>query len=245
MDIAKRIQEKITVNSQIRNELDLEEKSNSIIITIGSSAFYKASKKADIKIITSFIPHTTNINKAEDEIFPYYSEPSPEQILSFFSKHFSSAKVGILYSDSDIEFISSLESIFRNSNNTLIPIKHSKNDVFDSIRALIKKDMDIMLITKNKEIYSSKKIRFVIEALSRKRIPTITTSPSLLRAGSVASITPNEEETISSIATLASQLHKNKKITDDTREEPNNITVKTNKSMMKLFNLNIYEGGSQ
>lgn len=243
--IAKRIQEKITVESSIKNSFSESEEKNSIIITIGSTAFYKVADKSDSQIIASFIPHATNIDHKEDSIFPYYSEPSPNQISSFFSKHFNSAKIGILYDDSDIRFIENLKKAFDNSDNTLIAIKHNKKDVFDSIRALIKKDIDIMLITKNRDIYHPKKIRFVIEALSRKRIPTITTSTSLLRAGSAVSITPDEEQTIIAIANLANQLHKDQKITDDIKGESKNITVNINKSMMKLFNLNIDEGSSK
>ncbi len=102
-----------------------------------------------------------------------------------------------------------------------------------------------MLITKNSDIYKPKKIRFVIEALFRKRIPTISTSNSLLRAGSAVSITPYEEETINFIANLVNQLHKDSKLTDGLKIKTEKIKVNINESMMKLFNLNINEGVSK
>ena len=73
-----------------------------------------------------------------------------------------------------------------------------------TIRRMLNYDsVDVMLITNDSRIFNRKNIRFVLEALYRKKIPTIGFSRSLVDAGAVAAVFSNEDEVINQTAIAA------------------------------------------
>jgi len=236
LEVANKIQLGIKAPSEIKHSID-HVKDTDIVVALGNEALAEAERKASKKIVASFIGYSGRNNKNIKTII--YAEPSPETLAHFFDVNFNKARIGILYSPKDREYIERINSSLKTGNNELIPIV-STGDTFVEINKLIRMDIDLLFIRNDDAIYKPGNIRFVLETLFRKRIPVITNTKSLLKAGATAAITPDEEliirETIEAINLLSSG-----KVNSIPYRFIETAKTDTNKSMIKILNVKIKE----
>jgi len=238
LGLATTLRSKIDTPSFITSYID-RIKSNDTVVALGSQV-YEMFAQNDRTVIAAFVPYHGKAahSSAPKNHFYIYSEPSPSQIHSFIAHNFTSSKIGYLYTEEFRGVSEELEREFKKSGNTLHTLM-TDGDVFNSIRELIRNDIDIMLVSKNNAIYTSKNIRTVIEALTRKRIPVISTTKSLVRSGATTSITSDQQEILRLTAEVANQLSGPKYPVNRLPVHTPKINVDTNESMISLYRFNI------
>jgi ABC-type uncharacterized transport system substrate-binding protein len=240
-NIAVSLQSKLKDHAKITSEAG-NATPEDIIIALGSAAYHKIG---DVKntVITIFIPYEGQRSSLESASNRYYiySEPSPNQIHSFISKNFTSSTVGYLYTEKDKSVASELAEQFKLSENTFFSLKGDK-DVFSSIRELIRYDIDIMLLSKNSDLYTPKNIRTIIEALTRKRIPVIATTKSLVKSGATIAISSDQSEIIRMTAEIVNLLDDNNLDKEKISSHTKNINIEINQSMVSLYRFSIDTG---
>jgi ABC-type uncharacterized transport system substrate-binding protein len=240
-NVALELQKGIKHQSNITTSTNLTG-SEDVVIALGSSIYSKISKHQQ-EIIATFVPYQgINVIPQPPKKHHYiYAEPSPEQIHKFISSNFISAKVGYLYTDKDKSVAAELEKEFEKSGNSIFPMMH-EGDVFSSIRKLIRSGIDIMLINKNSSLYTPKNIRTIIEALTRKRIPVISTTKSLVNLGATVSITSDQSEIIEMTSDLTNHIIKGNHKEANRSGHTHTVNVESNHSMISLFRFDILEG---
>jgi hypothetical protein len=242
-NIAIDVQTQLKGQSTIRYEVG-NPAPGDIIVALGSGIYNKIGDIRN-KVIATFVPYQgVQKSQATNNRYYIYSEPSPKQIHTFIAANFSSSKIGYLYTDQDKGVPAELAKQFTQSENTLLALKN-EGDVFSSIRELIRNDIDIMLLSKNSDLYTSKNIRTIIEALTRKRIPVITTTKSLVASGATISITADQSEIVAMTATLANKLNEQNGMGGEASGHTTTVNIETNQSMIDIYRFNIVPGGEK
>jgi ABC-type uncharacterized transport system substrate-binding protein len=240
-NIAVSLQSQLTDHAKITSEAGSVTPED-IIIALGSAAYHKVG---DVKntVITIFIPYEGDRSALQSTNNRYYiySEPSPKQIHSFISKNFTSSTIGYLYTDKDKGVASELAEQFKLSENTFLALK-GEEDVFSSIRELIRYDIDIMLLSKNSDLYTSKNIRTIIEALTRKRIPVIVTTKSLVKSGATISISSDQTEIVTMTAKIVNLLVDGSDGAEKISSHTKKVNIEINQSMISLYRFTIGTG---
>jgi hypothetical protein len=113
--------------------------------------------------------------------------PTPKEVVQNLTLNFPGARVGVLHRGDD--YFQDLQKATEDSSIKLVGRETHSEDIFKDLRFLLKTNpIDIFLITADPEIYSSANVRYLIEALYRKRIPTVALTDQLLGSGVIGSI---------------------------------------------------------
>ncbi len=239
IDLAGKIQNELQLSSAIKHSLN-NVKPEDFVIALGNQALNHAAENSSAPVVGSFINFaerpTTNLTKVKSII---YSDPSPENISRFIDSNFMHAKIGYIYSDNDVSYLERIRSSLKPKNNTVIAIEH-RVDIFVELNNLTRSGVDAILIGNNNEIYKSDNIRLILESLFRKRIPVLSTSKLLVKAGAAVAISPNEGEliklTVAAISKLSNE-HQHLKA----EVFASNSEIEKNKSLLEILNLRILE----
>jgi len=171
-----------------------------LVITLGSKLLNDHAKELNAPTLASFVAPSQFIRgsfQGGNPVEPVYSVADPIALLDFLEKNFGSSRVGYIYSGEKDEYVDMLERISQVSEISFVPFKMESDDVFKTLRRVVSsRKIDIMLISNDSRIFNRKNIRFVLEALYRKKIPTIGLSKSLIDAGAVAAVYSEEQSLI-------------------------------------------------
>lgn len=235
--IAKKIQGGIHKDSAISSSIT-KSSSSDIVIAIGHEAFMAARAKNKSVMVGTFInfADTRDIESSFGPEFTIYSDPSPKRLAHFINENLSNTRIGYLYTKNDKLFVDQTKNLIA-SNNQLVAIPFEQ-DTFEALKKVIDQKIDIMLVGRNREIYNPNNIRFVLESLFRKKVPVIATSTLLLKAGAAIAIAPPEEVIINETCNLVNGLLRGHKPVN-TAFFIDDIEVKTNSSLMELYNLQL------
>lgn len=238
--IAGKIKERIPKSIPVRiitsfDGIDSED----VVVPLGNK-LYIDSISTEYNILPAFISFADFAsNPRKDNIKTVlYSDPSPKSIANFLNQHFKNAKIGYVYSSNDEKYMQLVREALENKNQ-LVTTKHDGN-TFTSIKRLIKSDIDVIFIGRNRNVYTRNNIRFVLDSLFRKNIPVLTSSRAYVKAGASVSISPNEDKLIDRAALTIERLYKQKDhvftniFIDDSK-------VSTNAAMMDFYNLSFRE----
>lgn len=239
LEVAKKIQTGIKDPAQIKHTIHDLKKSD-IVVALGNEALSQANERKASKIIGSFITYSNNNDSSKSNIKSIlYADPAPETLARFFDANFNKARIGIIYSPSDSDYIERIQSSLKAGNNEIVSIV-STGDTFADLNKLIKTKIDILYAGNDERIYKPTNIRFVLESLFRKRIPVISSSKSLVKAGATASVIPDEDLIISETIKRT-----NKLLSGANDTWPNRFIettkIYTNKSLIKILNVKLKE----
>lgn len=177
-----------------------------VLVTIGSSTYLDSPGKNRRPYFPLFLsPYEHRAVSDQDGVFPVYSEPAPGPLLDQLVDWFGAARIGYIYRGRD-PFSSDLIEHARRAGIHLVALDLEKDDVFEGIAELASKGIDVMLVSKHPDVYTSRNIRFVFESLYRKRIPAIATSDSLINAGAIATVSSDEQVVIEDVVQFISAL---------------------------------------
>ncbi|MFK5893939.1 MAG: hypothetical protein QM504_12025 [Pseudomonadota bacterium] len=204
--IAVKIKEKLIDKNIVISENPNAVENPELVITLGSELLKTHGKQLNAPTIASFVSPSEYFNSNILNNFPsepIYSVVSPRFLMSFLEESFGNARVGYIYVGEKDPYIKELEFISSFSETKIVPIKLRNNDVFKTIRRILSnRSIDVMIVSNNSSVFNRKNIRFVLEALYRKKIPTVGLSQTLVDAGAVAAVFSKEdaiiEQTISS-----------------------------------------------
>lgn len=214
--------------------------SEDLVVPLGNNQYLKLLS-SDYNLLPTFISFYDFASRKKKEKVKsvLYSDPSPKAIASFLSEHFKTAKIGYIYSSEDEGYMRLIQEHLDNKNK-LVSSKYEGN-TFTSIKNLIKKDIDLIFIGRNREVYTRDNIRFVLDSLFRKNIPVLTSSPVYVKAGASVSISPSEDAIITMTALAIERHYKQKDLIfkDIFIDE---CKIGTNSSMTDFYNLNIEKG---
>lgn len=230
--MAKKVQAGLKDPSTITYRLDPSNRS-SVIIALGIDAIHQPKIESYPAIVSAFINYSDSAQIGDSVMHIIYADPSPARVAEFIDKNFTDARIGFLYTEADVGFAEQISTSLRGRKNELIKLKFNGN-VFDGITDLTKSKIDLMLIGRNRDIYQPENIRFVLESLFRKKVPVITTSKQLVKAGAVASIAPSDDEVIAAIHRSVNALLKNEKV--QARQFVDEVEIHTNRSMSEFYN---------
>lgn len=174
--------------------------SPALVITLGSKLLNDHAKDLNAPTLASFVAPSQFSRgnfRGDKPVEPVYSVADPIALLEFLEKNFGSSRVGYVYSGEKDEYVDMLERISQVSEISFVSFKMESDDVFKTLRRVVSsRKIDIMLISNDSRIFNRKNIRFVLEALYRKKIPTIGLSKSLIDAGAVAAVYSEEQSLI-------------------------------------------------
>ncbi len=239
LEVANKIRLGIATPSVIRHAIQ-DVGPTDRVVALGNEALEKAKGlKAEI-IVGSFINYAGLDESTVNDINIIYSDPSPQSIAHFIDLNFKSTKFGFITTKSESVFIDEIKSsLYPPNHNELITVEHN-GDTFVALNKLTKMEIDILFIGNSLEIYKANNIRFVLESMFRKRIPVITSSKALVKAGAAASIAPDEDAVIRETYNTINQfVNSNEKVTY--KRFIDKTVVDTNKSLIKILNVQIRE----
>lgn len=236
------------IKTELSNRLAVIESLKSsdidILVTIGTSSFYEVPPERNQYSFPLFLSPYNLPQERRERSFPIYSEPDPETLVEYVSTWFKKARIGYLYSDDDPFSAALIESVV-DSGLTLVARKVDGQDVFGALNALMKQNVDVFLVSKDPNLYTSSNIRFVFETLYRNQVPVIATSESLLSAGAIATISTDDRIILEDVAKIISALSSSEAPVDEPESIPfdpfsNRIEVKVNKIMEDRFGIHLH-----
>ena len=242
LEIARIIKENINTPTKIVSTLNQTNESD-IIITLGKEPLDQVTRKPHAFLIASFInplDHFVHYKKHGVISHSIYSEPSPDKISSFLISHFKNQNIGFIYTSDEKIIADEIKKQLSQSNTNLISIKYS-GDIFKDIRRLNNQNIDLLLLTKNRNIYQPSNIAVILRSLFTKQIPVITTSKSFLKTGATIAVSPSENAIIEKTYNLANQILADEKINKSGHHYVSDIDIYTNKTMADIYNVNIEE----
>lgn len=237
------------IKNELSNRLSpissLNEPTLNVLVTIGSSTYLDPSMENGGPYFPLFLsPYEHRAIPDREDIFPVFSEPAPGPLLDQLAAWFGAARIGYIYKGHDPFSAALIEQASKKGIN-LVALDLGNDDVFEGITDLAKKGIDLMLVSKHPDVYTSRNIRFVFESLYRKRIPAIATSDSLLNAGAIATISSDEriviEDVAQYISTLVKAVDQDKTAVDSKGLAPfsQRLKIKTNPAMQSQFGIRL------
>lgn len=236
------------IKAELSNRLAVIESLDSsdidILVTIGTSSFYEVPPESDQYSFPLFLSPYNLPQDIGDRSFPIYSEPDPATLVEYVSTWFKKARIGYLYSEDDPFSAALIESV-ADSGLTLISRKVGDQDAFGALNELMKHNVDVFLVSKDPNLYTSRNIRFVFETLYRNQVPVIATSESLLSAGAIATISTDDRIILEDVAKSISTLSRTTDpvgASESIRFNPfsTRIAVKVNKTMEDRFGIHLH-----
>lgn len=240
LDIAQTIEGRLLCDVDIVHTVDHIE-STAVVVTLGYDALMRVKSEATYPVVAAFIAPSAvgPLVHEHASIIPIYYEPTPEDIVRFFDRNFPNSRVGYIYTNDEQHFISQIKSAASNAKVHFI-FEPTTKKIDKAIRHIVKKNIDVLFIRENKTLYQNVSKRFVLESLLRKRIPAITTSSLLVKAGALASLEVAAEYVISEVAKQASaQAQCTLKDMGDT---PYRINIQVNPDIQALYGTSIEHG---
>ncbi|ODS23537.1 hypothetical protein AB835_08520 [Candidatus Endobugula sertula] len=242
LTIARKIKENINTPTKIVSTLN-QTNTSDIIITLGKEALDQVTKKPHAFLISSFInplDRSVHYNKYGIISHSIYSEPSPDKISYFLISHFKNQKIGLIYTSEEKVIIDEIKIQLSQSSTDLISIKYS-GDIFKDIRNLKNHNIDLLLLTKNRNIYQPRNVAVILRSLFTKQIPVIATSKSLLKTGATVAVIPSEDSIIKKTYNLANQILSGENANKSGHHYVSDMDIYTNKTMADVYNVDIRE----
>lgn len=235
-DIAAQLKTRIASPSRITHTLETNSNAN-LIVALGRDSFLEASKQAETPVVGTFLSPLDQIDVPTNEPrYRIFSDPSPRQIAAFLASRFPNSTIGYIYTDDEAEVVQNVQNALKGSSTRLVSLTFSGN-TFSDIRELSRKGINAMLITKNRDIYSPERIRFVLEALFRKKVPVVSTSTALVPAGAAVSIAPSPEAILSATSESINDLLKETPHPPPAAAYVESATVQVNRTISEYFNI--------
>lgn len=198
--IAEKIKSQIPNQTVIISDVPSAVKEPDLVITLGSKLLNDHRNDLNAPTLASFVSPSQFMRgefRRGNPVEPVYSVADPISLLDFLEKNFGESRIGYIYTGQKDEYVDMLERITEVSKVSFVPFKMESDDVFKTLRrAVSSRKIDVMLISNDSTIFNRKNIRFVLEALYRKKIPTIGLSKSLIDAGAVAAVYTEEDSLI-------------------------------------------------
>jgi hypothetical protein len=176
---------------------------------------------------------TTPFNDLRKNTVRVNSIPSPEVVANTIAKAFPKKRVGYIAGAVDENYLKELRSSLGARAEIVIEI--NEGDIFKSVRNLIDKKIDAILITQNSNVYPAVSIRTLLEICFRKRIPVMSTNKRLVEAGAVISISAKEESVVDLTAETTRKISLGLPVNEENYPEEWEITV--NSSMLELYGM--------
>lgn len=214
-----------------------------LVIALGEDALKNVIVDSKIPVIGAFLPSSYPKSSEENNYFYIYSDPSPRDLAEFFVRSFPSSTIGYIYTPAELPMLDAISAHLKTSTTKLKMLPYSGSP-FKDIRKLEREGIDSFWLSKNREIYKSEKLRFILEALFRKRVPVISTSLSLTKSGATVSITSNSDSVISQIVSTVNGIQADSPPIDQSIYVED-VVVKVNLKMSEYFNINIKEVGNE
>lgn len=190
--LAESIKKDLAQTVEIVESLDSQQHYE-LIITVGTEKFQEASQRqSQTPVIAAFIsPHDfENIHKQYGALsYPIFSAASPRNVIRFLEMNFKGARIGYVYKGEKDAYLKDLDAYANDSDITLVPIELVSDNLFKTYRRTFQRNLvDIMLVTNDPNVYTSRNIRFALESLYREKIPAIGLSKQTVKAGAVAAV---------------------------------------------------------
>lgn len=240
--VAVQLKSRIAYPSRITHVLDVNAETD-LVVALGRDSFLEASSKTEVPVMGSFLSPVDQASETSNGArYRIFSDPSPKQIADFLASRFPSSVVGYIYSDDETLIIQNVQDALKGSSTRLESLRFSGN-TFSDIRDLSRKGINAMLITKNREVYSPERVRFVLEALFRKKIPVVSTSSSLVSAGATVSIAPSTEAILKATSDSVNQLLKGVTPAPPAAAYVEDAMIEVNLTMSEYFSID-FGGGA-
>lgn len=241
-NVAVQLKSRIATSSRITHALDVNSDTK-LVVALGRDSFLEASEKTEVAVVGSFLSPLDQVkNPSDGPRYRIFSDPSPEQIAEFLASRFPNSVVGYIYTADEAQIVQSVQDALKGSNTRLESLLFSGN-TFSDLRGLSRKGINAMLITKNREIYNPERVRFVLEALFRKKMPVVSTSTALVPAGATVSIAPSSEAIINTTSDSVNALLKDPPHAPPSAVYVEDTTVEVNQTMSEYFNID-FGGGA-
>lgn len=176
----------------------------SIVVGMGNLfAETVPAKSGSISII--ILPYLAS-PPSKPNVYHQYYQVSSNAIYDYLLEQFDDLRVGYIYYEDEDPFDRYNES--QTSKIKFIGEKIDK-DVFSAVRRLQEnKRIDVLMVTNDTRIYTSRNLRFLLEYLYRKSIPVMSLNRKLLAAGAAFSITPELQAFVKDTAEMVVKLKK-------------------------------------
>lgn len=241
-NVAEQLKSRIATSSRITHALDVNSDTD-LIVALGRDSFLEASEKTEVPVVGSFLSPLDQVNEPSSKPrYRIFSDPSPEQIAAFLASRFPNSVVGYIYTDDEAQIVQRVQDALKGSNTRLESLLFSGN-TFSDLRSLGRRDINAMVITKNRDIYNSERVRFVLEALFRKKMPVISTSTALVPAGATVSIAPSPEAIINTTSKYVNELLNDPPHAPPAAAYVEDTTIDVNRTMSAYFNID-FGGGA-
>lgn len=235
-NVAEQVKSRIASPSRIAHVLDINPDTE-LVVALGRDSYLEASSKAKVPVIGSFLSPLDQVDGPSKSLrYRIFSDPSPAQIAEFLASRFPNSVIGYIYTADEAQVVQEVHDTLKGSSTRLESLPFSGN-AFSDIRELSRKGINAMLITKNRDIYNPERIRFVLEALFRKKMPVVSTSAALVPAGATVSIAPSTEAIIDVTSSSVNKLLKESPNAPPAAVYVENATVQVNRTMSEFFNI--------
>lgn len=232
---AEKLKSHIQKPSRIVHSLESDTNTD-LVVALGRESFLDASAHAAVPVIGTFLsPVDQGPISSKAPRYRIFSDPSPKKMAEFLKAKFPNSIVGFIHTDEEALFVQEMREILKNSSTRLESVRFSGN-TFSDIRNLSRKSINVMLVSKNRDIYHPERVRFVLEALFRKKMPVISMSASLVPAGATVSVSPSVEAVIKTTSSYVNELIKNKLSSSSQAVYVEEVTIEVNPAMSEYFN---------
>lgn len=235
-NVAEQLKSRIASPSRITHSLDINPDTE-LVVALGRDSFLEASSKAEVPVIGSFLSPLDQVDgPGNGPRYRIFSDPSPGQIAEFLASRFPNSVIGYIYTAEEAQVVKDVHDALKGSSTRLESLPFSGN-TFSDIRELSRKGINAMLLTKNRDIYNPERVRFVLEALFRKKMPVVSTSTALVPAGATVSIAPSPEAIIDATSGSVNRLLKEPPNAPPAAAYVEHATVQVNRTMSEYFDI--------
>lgn len=234
-DVAEKLKSHIKPPSRIVHTLDVNS-STDVVVALGRESFLHASANTSVPVVGAFLSIVDQAPSPSKTVrYRILSDPSPQKMADFLEKKFPNSVVGFIHTDEEALFVHEMHQALQGSSTRLESIIFSGN-TFSDIRHLDRKGIDLMLISKNRDIYHSGRIRFVLEALFRKKVPVVSMSAALIPAGATVSVSPSVEAVVQVTSSYANSLVDGRFPAPQRAVYVDDVVIDVNSAMAEYFN---------
>lgn len=242
-ELAGQLKSRIQPPSRVVHLLDVNSETE-LVVALGRDSFLNATENTQLPVVGSFLSSVDRPTaKSKASTYRVFSDPSPELIAEFLRVRFPNSNIGYIYTDDEAPLVNRMHEALKDSTTRLEPVRFSGN-TFSDIRTLSRKRIDAMLISKNREIYHPERVRFVLEALFRKKMPVVSMSASLVPAGATVSVAPTAEAVINTTSEAVNTLISGELPAPQRAAYAAGVTIEVNPTMSRYFNID-FGGGPQ